>query len=551
MSQEWGDISLRIHSTPIVAGARVRQVATPLGTVFLLGQMWTDGVAAPGNDSLLAHRVAQSVQAHSTDGILAFHGNWSMVLVDRGEPCVTLAVDRKGTQPLYYATSPTRFVFGTDLIAVGRLAGVRDIDPAAVVEYSCFEYCLHDKTWLKDVRLMLPGTVLRWRDGRARRSAYHKFDPRRFPWTASETEKMDRMDCILSRSVKRCCSSTGRIGITLTGGLDSRLIVGYAADQGIVGADALFVGRAGCWDHTFGARVAALLGMEYRRLGPQSTAGSLLQRHGQVSNPEVSLRHTHFLAHANGLSDSYARIVGGICGGEIFGQKTKIDVTSMRSARQSMWPALSDLYRRSHVYEMRESFFARTFTHSVDDILHAGISECMQDHTQGSTSSEREFFVFTQLLRRFIMTGSPSILGALAEYDTPFLEDDLISLAYSLPLRDRENESFYRRFLERRFPALARVSWQSTGYPPCVVGKCRAAPPKRRLPWQFEDWLALHKDEALALLRSAGDSLETMINMQTIGEELSRQNVSRKMVGPISVALTLGLFASRLKDGHA
>src|SRR5205807_10611534 len=61
------------------------------------------------------------------NGMFAF-GVW-----DRAEHCLTLARDRMGEKPLYYAGDSGRFVFGSELRAVrAGLLRTPDIDPSAV-----------------------------------------------------------------------------------------------------------------------------------------------------------------------------------------------------------------------------------------------------------------------------------------------------------------------------------------------------------------------------------------------------------------------------------
>ncbi|MGC2855201.1 N-acetylglutaminylglutamine amidotransferase [Novispirillum sp. DQ9] len=174
-----------------------------------------------------------------------FHGMFAFCIWERDSGRVTLARDRLGIKPLYIAETPGMLRFASTLpalIASGPEVD-RAIDPVALHHYMTFHAVVPaPRTLLKGVRKLPPATLLTIEpDGTRRQETY---------WTLRLDQPEDRpfpdwQDAVLAAlrtAVRRRLVADVPVGVLLSGGLDSSLIVGLLADAGQNGLSTFSVG---------------------------------------------------------------------------------------------------------------------------------------------------------------------------------------------------------------------------------------------------------------------------------------------------------------------
>ena len=191
------------------------------------------------------------------------NGMWAVALVDERKSELVLARDARGVKPLVRTTGE-RFAFSSEamaLVAAGLSAG--QVDHDAVAEYAAFHYVPPPATGLDDVEQVPPGTLVRrFADGRIQSE---KWSPRLFaaaPRVPVSTEEADRT---LRGAVERQLRADVAVGVFLSGGIDSALLLAHAVDLGHRPA-AFTVGfeSAGDYDETVAARqLAHRLGVDH------------------------------------------------------------------------------------------------------------------------------------------------------------------------------------------------------------------------------------------------------------------------------------------------
>src|SRR5690606_30851568 len=143
-----------------------------------------------------------------------------------------------GIKPLYYSEIPGQRVrFASSLPALLAAGDVdTSIDPVALNHYMSFHAVVPPpRTILKGVRKVEPGTIVSF-DAKGKRSDHRYWilnfgrsgdDARR-----SREEWRDLVHAALRKAVDRRMVADVPVGVLLSGGLDSSLIVGLLAEAG-------------------------------------------------------------------------------------------------------------------------------------------------------------------------------------------------------------------------------------------------------------------------------------------------------------------------------
>ncbi len=164
-----------------------------------------------------------------------FHGMFAFAIWDMRERTLFMARDRFGIKPLYWTRNGDRFRFASTVQAL--LAG-GGVDPSLDAEALHFQFTLHGvvpapKTVLRGVRKLEPGRWMRIdAQGREQSAPYWRLDlepaqPR------SEEEWVEAVHEVLRRAVRRRNEIADvPVGVLLSGGLDSSLLVALLAELG-------------------------------------------------------------------------------------------------------------------------------------------------------------------------------------------------------------------------------------------------------------------------------------------------------------------------------
>ncbi|GJF22389.1 N-acetylglutaminylglutamine amidotransferase [Streptomyces sp. HO565] len=166
-----------------------------------------------------------------------FHGMFAFAVVEHRTGRLVLGRDRLGIKPLYVAQAPGRLRFASSLPAL--LAGGdvdTSLDPAAVHQYLSWHATVAaPRTVLAGVRKLPPATVrVVEADGRQRDHRYWQPSYTRRPEyrDMSPSEWRDAVLDALRTAVRRRMVADVPVGVLLSGGLDSSLIVALLSDEG-------------------------------------------------------------------------------------------------------------------------------------------------------------------------------------------------------------------------------------------------------------------------------------------------------------------------------
>jgi asparagine synthase (glutamine-hydrolysing) len=164
-------------------------------------------------------------------------GMFGFAIWDERKHSLLLARDRSGIKPLFYAvTAAGDLVFGSEIKAIlasGMVAPVLDDD--AVAEYFALGSVSGGRTLFQGIRTLGPAHTLEWRDGKVTIERYWtlpRYEPGRltFPTMEAAADEFWRR---FVEAVDIELMSDVPLGVFLSGGLDSSLIVAAMRERGV------------------------------------------------------------------------------------------------------------------------------------------------------------------------------------------------------------------------------------------------------------------------------------------------------------------------------
>jgi asparagine synthase (glutamine-hydrolysing) len=200
-------------------------------------------------------------------------GMFAFALWDRKTRSLTLARDRLGIKPLYYAVSPERILFASQLKAFRPAPHWKPtIDEDAVVGYLRHAYIAQPRTIYREAEKLAPGHILTLREGSTPSpkcfwdlrgiavAGQRRNDP-----VPDPREAADRLDALLRDSVKLRMIADVPLGAFLSGGIDSSTVVALMQAQSTRAVKTFSIGfhESGYDEAQCAKQVAAHLGTDH------------------------------------------------------------------------------------------------------------------------------------------------------------------------------------------------------------------------------------------------------------------------------------------------
>jgi asparagine synthase (glutamine-hydrolysing) len=417
-------------------------------------------------DQHMAH--AAYVHGGAT-AVSALNGAFVVAVWDPGAGELVIITDRYGLYPHYLADGPGWFACAPEAKAVLVAPRVsRRPDVVALAQYVRFQQVLGERTWCEAVRLIPPASIVRFNvaEGRVRVQRYWDWDHIGHLQTISFGEAVEEATRLFQRSVDAMTEGPARVGVYLSGGLDSRTILGFVRDE--IPAPTLTFGVGGSRDVVFGGRLA-------RAAGRSNTwcplnGGDWIKEHAPLHFDLTEGFHSWMHAHGMSTLQTARELMdvnlsgwdgGTVLGGFIVHEEGRDDdyyrmapseselVERMREAfcRRVTWPGLTD--------EEALTLFSPPGNPSWDQAARESFGGEFARTSHYPPDRRSDYFYVLQHVRR--STGNMLVfMRSMIEVRAPFLDYAFVDFMYSLPRSVRTTSQFRRAVLTRR---AARLAW--------------------------------------------------------------------------------------------
>ena len=344
----------------------------------------------------------------SFDFLRDVDGYYTAVIYDKKKRQVYCITDRYGFKPLYWGTINSNLVWSSELKGfLGHIDFKPVIDPQAIEEFFDVGYLLENRTWFNGVELVPPASVLRFDVKNSKVKIQHYWawnEIKLMKEPINKKELVEKLARLFKDSVRKRVNNNERIGITLSGGLDSRAILA-AVPENYKPLHTFTFGQKGCDDIRIAARVSKIKGAIHHVLEINSNNWLMPRINGiWKSDASFSLLHMHGIEFYDEYKSYIDFNLNGFLGDAILGGSYISNYESME-------------------YKVRN---------------------------RG---------------RRFI--NQALILGeSWLIHRKPFFDKDLSNLIFSIPENLRQNSYIYRKMILSAFPEYYNsIPWQKTGCP--------------------------------------------------------------------------------------
>ena len=530
-----------------------------------------EGVTAP-------ERVALSVY-ESKGEEFAKHLNGAFVIAvwDRPRQRVLVANDRFGFYPLFYATHKGRLLFAPEMKGIFCDPSFpKKLDLTALAQYMRFQHLLGVRTFFEGIQFLPNASVLVYdlTSASCRVNTYWTFAD--IPHRANVTfgEAVDEAGRLLRQAVRRLSDDGYRPGVYLSGGLDSRTILGMVERRPIV---SVTYGAADCRDVYYAGRIAQAVGSQHHWFDLPN--GEWVKEHADF-HLELT-EGLHSWIHAHGISTlRQARQLmdlklTGWDGGTVMGHPASIE--PLQTA------AVDDAALVTHLFWLfNQKYTWPSLTEAEEQLLYC---EPLRPHMHGLAFDSFRAELAPYLDCRpdvrgeyfYIRSHCDRLTHSLItfyrshiEVRFPFFDYELFEFLYSIPAPLRAHRALYRALIQRETPRLAYIPYDYDEFLPTthsLIGSTHALATRikrrinRHLRPAIPDRFTLYADYENYLRRDLRAWAEAILfDERTLTRGIFRPEALRSLmdrhlagnepwtIGKIAPLITFELMLRRLYD---
>ena len=364
--------------------------------------------------------------------VLKLNGMFHGLIADRARGTLTLFNDRFGMHRLYYHESEDEFFFASEAKAIlAARPDLRVADPRGIGEFVACSCVLEDRTIFKSIHVLPAASQWTFRGGRCEDKTTY-FQP-------SEWEEQDRLGeeayyhelrSVLLSTLPRYFAGDQKLGIAMTGGLDTRVILAnHPVAPGALPSYTFRGPVRDSYDVRVGRRIAGMLQQPHQVI---EVGDEFLRKFGEYAERSIYL--TEGTVDVYRASDLYvsqiartiapAKIVG------TYGSEIVRQAVMFKPAAPAPGMFLAEFL--SHVQEARSTYTALREQHPVT------------------------FAAFTQ--SPWYHHGILALEQSQLTVRSPFMDNEFVRTIYRAPLDSVSNGDIRLRLIGDGNAALGNVA---------------------------------------------------------------------------------------------
>ena len=194
------------------------------------------------------------------ESVQKLFGMFAYALWDEKKKTLLLARDRVGIKPLYYATTPTSFLFASEVKAILSDPSISaEVNPAGLDRFLTYLYTPGEETLFQGISKLLPGHYLVAKDGKVTMQRYWDLAIAESKAAKSPDDYATELTDLLGQTVRDHMIADVPVGVLLSGGVDSTAMLSFAVEQTEKEISTFTIGFDGqqCTDERPFARLAA------------------------------------------------------------------------------------------------------------------------------------------------------------------------------------------------------------------------------------------------------------------------------------------------------
>lgn len=431
------------------------------GEFYNRDSLGRNGVAEPDEQVALA-----LYEKLGDDFVSQLNGVFVIAIWDEMRNRLLITNDRFGLYPLFYTCRNGRLIFAPEM--KGILCDdtfPRKLDLTALAQYMRFQHLLGERTFLDDIALLPNASLLIYdlTTASCRIKPYWTFDDIPYRPEVSFNEAVEEVGRLLRCAVQRLSGDAYRPGVYLSGGLDSRTILGMIERRPVI---SLTYGTDDCRDVYYARRIAKALGSDHHWF--DLSDGEWVKEHVDFHLDLTEGFHSWIHAHGISTLPLARQLIDvnltGWDGGTIMGDADVIEPLQLEAVDDAalitrLFYLFNQKYTWPSITEAEESLlYCEAIRKKVQGLAFDSFRAEMSRYIDYRSDVRSGYFYINNHCRRMTFN-VVTFFRSHVEVRFPFFDYALFDFLYSLPAQIRADKLLFRIVIQRETPQLAYIPY--------------------------------------------------------------------------------------------
>lgn len=395
--------------------------------------------------------------------VKGLNGSFVLALWDSERNRLTIANDRYGLRPLYYFWQNEFFLFASEMKSILSFPEVKkEIDKQALAELFGLNFILGEKTLFKHIKVLSPASILTLQAGSLNIERYWEPVLGDDDQSFSQKEAIEKVHSLILQAVKRQMDDQKPKGSYLSGGMDSRIIVGTVSQLGHKIPTFTF-GTEGCDDQNGAELVSRAVGMENRFFEVSPDYLEHWARTGVWLTEGMTHVASHSFEFLPEIRKNAPILFNGFGGHDLMGHLSFGLFKFALVKEPKNW--LRRFFHKSNgpfAEELLPKLFLPEHYPEIEGRAFEAFAETLAQLPEKSAFNKIYHFFLREKARKSLLYGVLSDSSQI-EYRVPFYDYDLVDFVLTIPPKQRMLAIFYRKLIVSKFSNLATIPYQRTG----------------------------------------------------------------------------------------
>ena len=458
---------VNIQSQPVFSADK-RYVGVLIGEIFGIDDL---------PDELIDNEAQLFVERFAAEGISLLpkiNGQYSACVFDTRHKTAYLVSDRWGSRPVYYALSDGNLFFGPETKALLAAGLPKNINYAAFSDMFHFGYIFGNKTLFEGTEQLPVASVLIFREGSINIVSYwdYPFDEasyseNKLPESKFREQKEELKIAMKNAVVRQVRKNSAKLLVPLSGGLDSRFVAALSHELTGEQINTYTIGSSRSEEQLYGSQVARALGLPHRafELMPDDIWEALPSlsylSDGMFAMLPPSIIYRPSLEYCNSSEIVLTPTLCDVLFGSNMKRKSFINLRKNPSRERA------NEILTNHHNQINEEYLQLVFEKSF-------YQKHIKDHWKQSPKQHIDRYphplhcyfmmMHKERSRRFIMTGN-HFHNLYFDVRMPSYDNELVDLAFRIPMVFKKNKNIYRFAFAEMFPELAKIKYEGSHLP--------------------------------------------------------------------------------------
>ena len=405
--------------------------------------------------------------------VCQLNGAFLIGIYDKRSNRLLIVNDRFGLYPLFYTNHAGRLTFAPEMKAILCDDDFpRKIDLTGLAQYVRFQHLLGERTFFEDIHLLSGASVLSYdiSTGSCSIKSYWSYDEIPYRPKVQFEELVEETGRLFRRAIKRLSDDSHRLGVYLSGGLDSRAILGMIDRRPVA---SLTYGTRDCRDVYYAEQIAKVMGSDHHwvDLPNGKWVETFADFHIDVTEGYHSWIHAHGISTLSQARQMMDVNLTGWGGGMLKGPPRnlpplQIHIVDNMALTARIFYEFNQRYTWPSLTEAEERLlYPDSFRKQMDGLAFDSFRAEISPYLNYRTDVRGEYFYIDNHDRR-LTQNFVTFTRSHVEVRMPFYDYELFDFIHSVPAQLRANQKLYRHMIQRELPELAYIPYDHDEYLP-------------------------------------------------------------------------------------